>query len=112
MALTIDTFKRPAGRLDPDWFDDLDATLTALLTEATAAYENAAAQTAYVYTRAYEMLADDAAAKPATVAADDVRETYTPQQLLHWRAEANRWRRHLDNLTAAGGGYRAVTPTW
>lgn len=102
MALTTANFTRPAGRLNPAWYeDDLNALLTALITQAEGLTSDEAAQTAWVYARAYGVLADDAMARPATMAADDIRKSFSDAQLTSWRRIAQD---HMDEFNSLTGG--------
>lgn len=104
MALDKDSFKRPAGRLDPSWYaGDLDAMLTAWLAEAAQKTPVEAAQAAWVYHRAFQTLADDRLLQPASVAADDVREAYSPQQLAAWERWAGEYLAEYQAHTGAVG---------
>lgn len=104
MPLTTASFQRPAGRLNPNWFeDDLEETLTALLAEAATKTSDEDAQTAWVYHRAYGLLADDAAAKAAERAADDIRERFTDAQIAHWQRLAARFLADYHAATGTGG---------
>jgi hypothetical protein len=105
MALTAADFRRPAGQLRADWFvDDLDTLLAAFIAEAEAKSSDEDAQRAWVYHRAYRTLADDRALVAATIAADDIRETFSDSQLRHWADLAARAAAQFDALTGAGGG--------
>lgn len=110
MALTVEQFKRPAGRLSPAWYqDDLDTLLAALIAEAEARTGNEAAQVAWVYHHAYQTLADDRALIAQTIAADDVRETFSDQQLGHWQRLADSMLAQYNNLTGAASGGAVFT---
>lgn len=112
MALTKDSFKRPQGRLNPAWYEggDLDDMLEAWLAEAQAKTSSEPAQEAWVYHRAFQALADDRLLQPATVAADDIREAYAPEQLAMWRRWADEYRARYDALTNGGAAAPVITP--
>lgn len=111
MALTTSQFKRPTGRLSPTWFaDDLDALLTALIQQAEGLTSNEAAQVAWVYHRAYQTLADDRALIAQTIAADDIRETYSEKQLAHWQNLADSMLAKYEHLTRTSAGGPVFTP--
>lgn len=108
--LTVDQFKRPIGRLNPSWFeDDLDALLTALRTEAQERTTLESAQVAWVYYRAYQTLADDRALVAQTIAADDVRETYSEAQLGHWQRLADSMLAQYEHVLGVAGGGAVFT---
>lgn len=105
--MTVDDLLRPTGRLDPTWVEE--DTLEALIAQAEAATEDAAAQTAFVYSRAYGILADDWAARAATRRADDIAETHSPSQIAHWAAQARAWLAEYNRLT---GNATTVEIVW
>lgn len=115
MALTSSDFQRPAGRLDPTWFTDADATLTPLITQAQELTDDEKAQAAWVYARAYALLADDAMRQAAERAADDIRERHSDAQLRHWQRMSDAAQaeyRSIVGATPPGSGVSSVTPTW
>ena len=106
MPLVAADFKRPTGRLSPDWFvDDLDASLTAWLAEAVTKTSDEAIQAAWVYHRAYQTLADDRSLVAATTAADDIRESFSDSQVAHWQKLADSMRAQYERLAGLGGPY-------
>jgi len=115
VALTSSDLQRPAGRLDPTWFTDPDATLTALIAKAVELTDDQGAQAAWVYARAYALLADDAMTRPSSEAADDVRRSFTDAQLRHWQRMSDAAQaeyRSIVGATPPGSGVTSVTPIW
>lgn len=108
MAVLISDFERPTGRLSPDWFaDDLDEALTAWLAEAVAKSSDEASQRAWVYHRAYQTLADDRALVAQSVAADDIRESFSDSQVTHWQRLADAALSEYEGLAGLGGPHFA-----
>lgn len=104
-------FLRPTGRLDETWIDT-DA-LQALIDAAEAQSDNAAVVKATVYAQAYARLADDAAARPTTRVADDIRESYSPALVGHWLRQAAAWQDTANRLLGgATSAHRAVRGVW
>lgn len=104
-------FLRPQGRLNEAWLEDAYQALASLIDQAAALTTNERAQRAWVYAQAYDRIADDAMAKPATEAADDIRESYSDEQLQHWQRLARKHEREFQTLTGVGAGTSGVAPT-
>lgn len=106
MPVTAADFKRPTGRLAPEWFAaDLDVNLTAWILEAQAKSSDETTQRAWVYHRAYQTMADDRALIAATTAADDIRESFSDSQISYWQRLADAALSEFERLTGVGGPY-------
>lgn len=102
MPLTATDFLRPTGRLSSSWLDgdDFAAILTALIAEAADKDpSNEEAQRAWVYYRAFSILADEAAARPGLEHVDDVRRAYARDQRDHWKLVAAEYLAEYQGIT-------------
>jgi hypothetical protein len=93
-------FLLPTGMLNPADFPgvDLATYADAWLSEAEDKTENAHAQAAWVYYRAYSMLADSFHAGVATAREGDVSGTKSGEQFAYWRERADQQLRAYRNL--------------
>jgi len=110
MAIAVEDFTRPKGRLRSVWFEDtLADLLSEWVTEASAdtAMTDDTTRQAYVYWRAYTTLTEDLRFDPADQQTGPERDTRTEAQLAYFEEQAAYWYRvYQDGVsTDAGGAY-------
>lgn len=108
MAIAVEDFTRPKGRLRSVWFeDDLATALAVWVAEATAdtAITDDTTRQAYVYWRAYTTLVEDLRFDPADQQTGPERDTRTEAQLSYFQEQAAYWYRvYQDGVTTDAGG--------
>lgn len=90
----------PKGELNADWFSgDLNAVLTAAISESAARGDSDDAVTAFSYHRAYSAIHQDMMSQPATQRDRDKTDTYLAEQLNWWAQRAHWWHCRHEELT-------------
>lgn len=120
--LTVADFLRPIGRIDPDLMGGtVKATTTIgnLLTAAQARTSDEAAQTCFVYWKAFEQIADDAMATPSMQRDRDKADQVSAEQLAHWRTVAREYEQCFHARLTGNSSFAPATsvtvdvvPTW
>ena len=93
------------GRLNPDWFTDLDSLLDAWI-DAEDGPDNVV--TARVYYKAFTFLSDQAMSDPAMQRDRNKTDQFSAEQLSYWAAQAARYASEVDALTGNVGP--VITP--
>lgn len=112
MALTATSFIEPAGELSEELFPgkDLEEFTAAWLAHAQAKTSSEAAQTAWVYHRAYLTVANRFNAEAASETKGSVSAARHANQMDYWRRRAEGHLHDFHALTGTGLGGAFLQP--
>lgn len=107
MAVTKAAFTTSGGgRLDPEWFTDLDALLDAWISASEPGSDELV--TARVYCRAFTFLSDSFMSDPSMQRDRNKTSQFSAEQLSYWARQAAKYQAEVDALTGNVGP--VITP--
>lgn len=107
MAVTKAAFTTSGGgRLDPEWFTDLDALLDAWISASEPGSDELV--TARVYCRAFTFLSDSFMSDPSMQRDRNKTSQFSAEQLSYWARQAAKFQAEVDALTGNVGP--VITP--
>lgn len=112
MALTVESFIAPAGRLTQDQYPnlDLEEAITAWMAEAALQADEEPAQAAWVYYRAFDTLASRLMSEAASESRGAASASRSESQLAHWVKERDRALAQYQALTGGKHTSGGVVP--